>query len=118
MSADGDAVRWDHWSAGGHGWIVADLARATIAWNDGGEPRALAADDLAALRALAEAVRPEHALLQPSHITYASDEALDVVLGERRCHIDASDGVIGAGPPLALVDRLHATVRGLKADRA
>ena len=90
---EGDTVHWTRSSGSGHRWIHADLTRATIAWRPGGEtPRALDADTVAELRALATAVRPEDANEQPSHITYACDEHLAITLDGRQCVIDAPEG--------------------------
>ncbi len=116
-----DTIRFSHAGGGGSSWILVDLTHATIARRSRGDPpsgtapRALAPADVTRLRALAEAVRPEHAQLQPSHLTYAQDESLEVVLGGQRCFIDASSGEVCAGPPAELLEALGEILRALQA---
>lgn len=108
-----DSIRFVHQSARGF-WMEADLTAATLRWRrDDGTPRPLSAADVATLRALAEAVRAEDAMLQPTHITYAQREVLEVVLAGVRTEIDIPDGEISVGPPAALVEAMGAMVRAL-----
>lgn len=112
----GDWFRFEHSGGGGRYWIEVSLTEGTILWKGGGEsPRPLDPADLERLRALAATVRPEHARLQPSHLTYAQDERLDVVLAGARVSIDAASGEIAEGPPSTLVELAGAIVRGLRA---
>ena len=104
-------IRFAHASAAGAWWVLVDVDAATISWRGGEPPQPLSGTELAHLCELADAVRPEHATLQPCHITYAQDESLEIVRGDERCLIDASNGEICAGPPGALVEALHAAVR-------
>ena len=107
-----DTVRSFHQSAAGTFWILADLDGGVISWSKGGEtPRPLEPAELTRLRDLAATVRPEHAMLQPSHLTYAQDESLEIVLAGERCLIDASSGAVCEGPPGELFEALRAVAR-------
>ncbi|MBX7195638.1 MAG: hypothetical protein K1X94_26515 [Sandaracinaceae bacterium] len=110
MSERHDTIRFRHASARGPWWILVDLSDATLAWRDGA-PCALTNDERVRVEALARAVRAEDASLQPSHVTYAQDESLEIVLGDTPVVIDASNGEITVGPPGALVEAMHAMVR-------
>ncbi len=104
MAASGDRLRFEHSSARGSFWVEVDLTEGTLVWNQsGGAPRSLDPETIAALRALAEGVRPEHTSLQPSDLTYAQNERLLVVLDGTRVDIDGSNGEISVGPPHALI---------------
>lgn len=106
----GDSIRWTHAGGGGSAWIVVDFDAQTITWRDQ-KPRPLTEESLTRLRFLAADVQPEHSLLQPSHLTYAQDEMMVVVLGERRVEIDASSGEIAVGPPRTLLDAMNLLLR-------
>ncbi|MFO0709380.1 MAG: hypothetical protein U0353_06050 [Sandaracinus sp.] len=110
MSERHDTIRFRHASARGPWWILVDLSDAALSWRDAERPCALTNDEHARVEALARAVRAEHASLQPSHVTYAQDESLEIVLGDAHVVIDASNGEITVGPPGALVEAMHAIV--------
>ena len=105
-----DSIRWTHQGGGGSASISVDFDAKTITWRDE-KPRPLQEESLAQLRALAEAVEPEHAYLQPSHLTYAQDQMMFITLGEKHVKIDASSGEICVGPPSTLLDAMRALLR-------
>ena len=106
----GDSIRWTHAGGGGSAWIVVDFDAQTITWRNE-KPRPLTEESLTRLRLLAADVQPEHSSRQPSHLTYAQDEMMFVVLGETRVEIDASSGEIAVGPPRTLLDAMNLLLR-------
>jgi hypothetical protein len=105
-----DSIRWTHQGGGGSTSITVDFEAQTITRRKEA-PRPLSAESLAQLRALAEAVEPEHTRLQPSHLTYAQDQMMFITLGEKHVTIDASSGEISEGPPSTLLDAMVALLR-------
>ena len=105
-----DSIRWTHQGGGGSSSILVDFEAQTITWRKE-TPRPLSPDSVARLRALAEAVEPEHAFLQPSHLTYAQDQMMFITLGEKHVTIDASRGEICEGPPSTLLEAMRALLR-------
>jgi hypothetical protein len=103
-----DSIRWTHQGGGGSSSILVDFDAGTRRKET---PRPLSADSLAQLRALAEAVEPEHTRLQPSHLTYAQDQMMFITLGEKQVTIDASSGEICEGPPSTLLEAMVALLR-------
>lgn len=101
-----DFTRWVHQS--GHpSFVLVDFLAKTIG-SEGTTTRSLDDEALGQLRVLALEVRPEHASLQPRHVTYAQDEALRVVLGEHLVHIVVSAGEITVGPTNVLLEAMRA----------
>lgn len=101
----GDSIQWTYTGdMDGFRSIVVDFEAQAITGTE--TVCRLSADSLAQLRALAEAVEPEHALLQRK--TYVQSEMMVVTLGNKHVTIEASSGEICAGPPKTLLDAMVA----------